>query len=1671
MSNIHTNIDFQYENLWLAFLRPSDEEQLLVKHIKSNASSLVTNWEQESARLETFNHLPILWPTTFDADTTKKYALPSGRLLLNVIESNDTTLAERLTIADQLIRIVSNINDKNVFFCDLNWHLFWYDLLQEQLSLLDILMTIDLSATATYRSNWHTEANRYCIAPEQSLVNSYQPDVRSNYYSLGIILYALFTGQRPFEGEERLSVLHKHLSVDPIAPHHLQPNLGINLSRFLLKLLAKNPEERYQSSKGLLWDFQQIKNLLLDGISEELTLGTRDFPAQFILPDSIFIRNTDRRKLDAAATQTAQTRKTLFLLKGDKGVGIDALMENFVRELDIEQFYAGKGRFVTNKNLPYSGIKQMTADLIHRMQTQVPEDRRPIQRDLDQRIGNLSGVLIAFERSFRELFSSVQAAPEVRESSVFNRLAYAYIEFLKVLELQGKTVVLCIEDVHLADRTSLRLLEEVLKTSVLQQVLLVMGYGDESTRWSDHFTDFFSHIQQAPANQYERLEHRIHNLSKTELKTILQQLKIEPLLPVKRMLHQKTNGHVDFIKQLFSALTTNNLIEPNVTQQNWMVNAAAIEGIHISENVNDFLKARIRILSEDALHILKIAAAIGESFKLKQLQRMSPFEADRTDQLIEQLRTADFLLPLSYKRAQLHELQFAHADFQPTLQTVTSIEEYEAIKLSLLEDITASIAADSNHTRLYELVDHLAAISPEKRAPYQAYLQQTALKAKRETAFEAAAQCFEMLFEVESLPYRKDPILLFDYLYEACNCRLFEMNYPRYEALLQKLSAYAVHDFQRHRIYILKADAYTQLEQFEETIDNLAEGLEDMGISFSTKINKRDQISIFIQNMWRTRKMNKESVLHLPLNQDEQSDTAQSLILKSSAAIYFLNPALTSRLTRIGIANLTQKGLLPSSPGHIVSTGFIINSFSDLVGKAESLAQAGLALLKTRLGDANGNLYAHFMYGTFIQHASHPLADSIQLLQQYYKKGRECGNISIAFYCLGMNRWYQIFDGRPLSELKESLSASHRMVIDNNRRVVSETHHKIMKSLVSELTSETLSDLLFADTSLLIHDIDLSKADGTISANVDLSRMILSVANGQLLKDKNLSTTINDYLSGAGHGTYNAIVIIFYSLFHYFKTDFYDAHFSKKFIQKQLKVLATRSQSAPQNHMAKYELLNALKANKAGKIQKASAHFQEAYCAAIEYDNNWDKGLVLEEYSQFLLAQQHSKLGMKIMAEAVAAYRDWGATSIVNRLLNNFPELNRDENASFLSTQSVKQQEAALSIVFEWGKRIRKEDQLDAQAKVLLNALEAIVYTERAVFLINMEGQFNVYATKEQKQPPTIINDKASTLHIPLSLLQLVKRRRTEIRLEEVTQSPQFANDPYIRRNNIKSILCLPFVKGNEITSILYLENSQSNQVFDVQQTDLVKLLFYQVATLLDQAALTELLEEKLKLRAQQIQLERDKSNELLSNILPRKVAEELKENGQVTPKKHENVSVLFTDFKDFSKFSNSLTADQLIGGLNECYRAFDEIVEAHGLEKIKTIGDSYMCASGIPEAQEQSTIQAVKAALDMLAFIDQFNEKRVRQGLPAMQMRAGIHTGSVVAGVVGIRKYAYDIWGSTVNIASRMESAGEAGQLNISGSTYLKVKNHYDCIYRGKIEAKNIGEIDMYFVSSKDQN
>ncbi len=374
---------------------------------------------------------------------------------------------------------------------------------------------------------------------------------------------------------------------------------------------------------------------------------------------------------------------------------------------------------------------------------------------------------------------------------------------------------------------------------------------------------------------------------------------------------------------------------------------------------------------------------------------------------------------------------------------------------------------------------------------------------------------------------------------------------------------------------------------------------------------------------------------------------------------------------------------------------------------------------------------------------------------------------------------------------------------------------------------------------------------------------------------------------------------------------------------------------------------------------------------------------------------------------------------------------------------------------------------LSTLAQTLFNTLRSSLGLENfALFLIDDRDSQLVLVSRDTVNPvqhwttgePVAI-EKTGFVH------KTWKRKRTLYlpRLPDRFQDPD--EKAMVEAMGVQSMLLIPLIVSGRVVALLICGPSHRLNREEIQSAE---RYCYQIAGAVRVFALlhtTQEAREEAEAAKEEAEQARSESDALLENVLPSEAARELKETGRVEPVYYDSVSVLFTDFVGFTRAAASLRPSELIQELDGCFSQFDEVARRNRMEKLKTIGDAYMCAGGLPRPSDSHAVDACLTALEFRSFMKQMAEVKQQLGFEFWQIRIGIHSGPVTAGVIGQNKFAYDIWGDTVNVASRMESSGEPGMVNISGATYEQVKDLFECEYRGKVQAKGKGEMDMYFL------
>jgi len=393
---------------------------------------------------------------------------------------------------------------------------------------------------------------------------------------------------------------------------------------------------------------------------------------------------------------------------------------------------------------------------------------------------------------------------------------------------------------------------------------------------------------------------------------------------------------------------------------------------------------------------------------------------------------------------------------------------------------------------------------------------------------------------------------------------------------------------------------------------------------------------------------------------------------------------------------------------------------------------------------------------------------------------------------------------------------------------------------------------------------------------------------------------------------------------------------------------------------------------------------------------------------------------------------------------------------------AIKEKIADLSL-----KAISGEIIIDDLLRKMMVILVQNSGAEKVVLVLTENGR-NVIRAKHRignEEVEMVTQPLIGSPDVPVEIILYSLSTRETLVTDAAHKNEKFAGDPYICAINPLSLISFPIIGKGNIIGCVYLENNQSADAFNHDRLNILELLSGQITVSLENAMLYENLEQKVKERTNELLLEKKKSDDLLLNILPVEIAEELKNQGKSPARLYDHVSVLFTDFVNFTGISEQLTPEEIVSEIDYCFKAFDEITTNHNLEKIKTIGDAYLAVCGLPVINEFHAENAINAAFSIREFVIKRQKERHDQDKPAFDIRIGINSGPVIAGIVGNKKFAYDIWGDAVNTAARMEQNSKPGKINISQTTYDLVKDKYTCEYRGEIDAKNKGKLKMYFV------
>jgi histidine kinase len=1605
-----------------------------------------------------------------------------GENLSVAFRGKQNDMVDFLHIAIAIADALSQIHRHNIIHKDVSPFNILVNLQQRTVCIIDFAIATNLDLKPHYVGNpEHLEGTLAFNSPEQTGRMNRIVDYRTDLYSLGVTMYEMLAGKVPFTLKDAMELVHAHIAQIPKPLHLVNPNVPVQISDIISRLLSKNAEDRYQSAHGLRHDLQKcLDDLLQTGTVSAFPLGENDFSGKLNLPQKLYGREKEIETIISAFDKCADGGATLLLVEGYSGTGKSALVHEVHKPITARRGYFISGKFDQfQRAIPYYAIIEAFKELINIFLTENEEKLNTLSIAIKNVLGEEGKVLTDILPNLEYIIGPQPALPDVGGAEMQNRFNYVFRKFVNALCTAQHPLVLFIDDLQWADSASLNLLH-VLMTDARRGYLLCIGaYRDNEVSVShpaiitiDQIHDDGADVQTISIGNLS--EENVHDLISDTVSAPKE--KTEPFT---KLVYAKTRGNAFFVTQFMKSVYEDRLLEFDFQRSAWQWDIDKIQEKNITDNVVDLMTEKILRLSLLAQQAMKTGACIGSSFTYDMLAVvMQQDELQLKSALYEGLKEG-LLVPNGGSR-----IKFSHDRIQQAVYSLIPDDQKSEVHLNIGKLLLKNIPEDKREEHLFDIVNQLNAginlLHGEKERQELAQLNLNAgRKAKKNSAFQPSFEYLSRGIELlQRDPWESQYELCLMLYSEACEAAYLNAEFEKMELLFGQIIANAHTILEKVKPYEIRILALKAQNKLHDAIRTGLEVLEQLGEKFPKKPNMLHVAKGLIGTMASLRNKDSNYLMNLPVMGNKEKIAAMRIIADITSSVYWGMPNLLPLIVFRMVSISLKYGNTEVSCFAYGSYGVINCGVLGFMKRGNEYGKLSLGLIdKLNAKEWKAQIYVApyaltFHWRNHVRTTLHPLQESFQI-------GLETGLIEFA--CVNTNIYciHSLLCGKPLERTEEETGAYSRSYYQFKQETnynYNEVYRQAMLNFMgrSEVPWVLTGDA-YNEEKMLQQNIERKDKTGTFF--IHFLKSMLGTHFHESAKAKYHAEEAEKLLD-AVLGKFEIPNLHFYhglaalALIELAPAD------RNKLITKAKKcraILKKLSKDAPMNFQHKADLIEAELLRVSGNFSEARMWYDKAISGASEQEFIHEEALAYELAGRFYVAQNSKDLAEYYIKAAYNTYREWGAEGKLRHLDQNFPKyisgVNREDNSisgSSLATTSTSMVHGSvldMSTVLKASTTISGEVVLSKLLSLLMQIVVENAGAQRGVLLLEHEGELFVEALFDTGDVEAVVLQHLPATNSSLlaeSVVKFVKRTHENIVIQDAAIDTRYKNDEYLKNTKQQSVLCLPIINQGKFIGILYLENNLTAGAFTQNRVNLLSLLSGQIAVSIDNAMLYNNLEQKVQERTIELANEKKKSDALLYNILPIETAEELKQNGVVVSKYFERVTILFTDFKGFTAISEKLSPEELVREIDSCFRAFDLIMEKYNIEKIKTIGDSYMAAGGLPVPNSTHPDDVVKAAIEIR---DYMRERNARKGASAFEVRIGINTGSVVAGIVGTKKFQYDIWGDAVNTASRMESSGEPGKVNISQNTYELVKDKFNCEHRGEIEAKGKGKVKMYFV------
>lgn len=1443
--------------------------------------------------------------------------------------------SDLLRVAIRIAQILGEIHQHHLIHKDINSQNILIHPERQSVTIIDFGIASKVSLKMPHIGHPDMlEGTLAYISPEQTGRMNRVVDERTDLYSFGVTLYEMFTTHLPFETDDPMELVHAHLAKPPTPPNQIQPDLPDALARILLKLLAKNAEERYQSAFGLKWDLEQCLarldplsvSTMNTGIGEAFELAQRDISGKLHLPQRLYGREQEiemlLRSFERIAGSPAEAFDSgnagLLLVSGAAGVGKSALVHEIHRPVAARLGYFIQGKFDQfQQDIPYSAFIQAFEQFIEALLT-FPEDELRLWRDsLLAAAGSIGKVLTELIPTLEFIIGKQPDLPVSDSISIQNRFDYALRCFIGAIARHEHPFVLFLDDWQWADWSSIKLLETLLTDRTLEHLLIIAAFRENEIDPTHPFLLTVEQIRQAGTGVQTL---HIKNLTFADacalLADTLQGRTLANMQELARLVYDKTQGNAFFMRQFLLALYEDGLLTFDPERLVWRWDIEQIRDRAISDNVVVLLTQKVQKFPAATQRVLSLAACIGNQFGLSTLAVIAEQETSAVNQALEPAILEGLLLPnhLHFYRADPETLlyRFAHDRIQQAAYNLVPDAEKQAVHLRigrlLFSDIQKhQIVTDSNEIarfpeldeRLFEIVNHwnLGRNWVETAAEniVLAHLNLWAgQKAKASAAHESALHYLSI--GIECLPedaWEQNYSLTFALYCEQYECAFLSGNFEQAERLFPIILSHAHSAIDSAAIYNIRLINYAGVGMEHDAFDIGQKALRLFGM----RLPERDLNAELARELEEIRSHLSHKAIadlaNLPIIANPERREVIRILLNLLTPAFISDPLLFKFLIAKVVHLGLEEGVTPEMPQVFAAYASLLEEMFDDYHAAAEFGQLAIRL-SDRFNNSAQKCRMYHTVAIFIKPWHEPLHSSEALARQGFQYGMESGEFAYAVYCLTVVALMRLTQGAELSNVLQVLLEMDNISQRSRYYGIVENLHAT-RQLVLCLQGHTASPGAFDDEGFC-EEMFLERMKTSPVARCEFYTYKLQAlylyeryedALHMVLQAEPLLPSMAGIIAEAEHNLYASLT---FCALYSTVSPLEQQQYRERLRGNQQRMLCWTN-NCPENFRHKYLLVEAEIARIEGRHWEAVTNYRQAIAEARQYQFLQNEAIGNELFAKFWLAHGDERLASACLTDAHDGYRRWGADGKVADLKARYPHLlirasfaqrpsGQETSQTDTSSNSTTGAMLDVATVLKASETLSSEIVLPELLKKMMRLVMENAGAQKAALLLDQNGVWSVEAESRMESAeiatlqarPLDATDEDATPAFAQAIIAYVMRTKTPVVLHDAANEGIFTHDPRVIAKRSKSLLCLPLIKQGRLAGMLYLENNLTAGVFTPVRIELLNALSAQMMISIENALLYATLENKVKERTRDLEAEKEKLQ------LSEQRAQELKE-------------------------------------------------------------------------------------------------------------------------------------------------------------------------------------------------